>query len=92
LICETRFVQRSKEPVATSIPGEHTPGAIAAVGGRRETYYEQSRSRIAEAWDWLGPIVVICKAPNFLDPHALSPLNETRAKPARDYAILQRDH
>ena len=48
LISKSRSVKRSVEPVAAAISGKYSPGAITAMGRRRQTHDKQPCIKIAE--------------------------------------------
>ena len=48
LISKSRSVKRSVEPVAATISGKYSPGAITAMGRRRQTHDKQPCIKIAE--------------------------------------------
>jgi hypothetical protein len=49
LVGEVECMQRAIKPVPAPVAGKHSPGAIAAVGGRRQTDNQHPRLRIAES-------------------------------------------
>jgi hypothetical protein len=83
-------VQRAKQPVTASVAGEDSPSPVAAVGRRRKTNNKQPRPDVAEAGDWPAPVFVVVEAPNLLSSGLLTPLDQSRAKTAADYSILER--
>src|SRR5512143_3751035 len=89
LIGKTVGVQSAVEPVAAAIAGKHSPGAISAVGGRRETDDEQPRLRIAEARQRLGPIgLTLIAARRYLrDPFA--PAHQARTFAAANNGLIE---
>ena len=58
LVGETGLMQRAVKPVAAAVAGKHPPGAIAAMGRRRQTDDQDARFGIAESGERLGPIVL----------------------------------
>jgi hypothetical protein len=92
LICEARFVQGSKEPIAASVTGEDSAGSISAVSGRRESDDQDSRGSIAEAWDRTAPVVLIPEAPDFFLGDAFAPFDQPRTLPTFDDLLLQQSY
>jgi hypothetical protein len=89
LIRETRFVQRSEEPIATSVSGEDASSSIATVGGGRKPQHQQSCPRIAKARNRFAPVLLIAKSSNLLASDRLAPLDQPRAETASDDPVLQ---
>ncbi len=69
LIGKIKPVQSFIEPIATSVTGKYSPGAIAAVGGWRESQHQEAGSWIPEARDRPAPIFPL------LELSALCPRN-----------------
>ena len=86
---EPGAVERSVEPVAALVAGEHAPGPVGPVRGRREPDDEESRRRVAESRHGPGPVRPGAEARDLLPPHPLAVLDETRAEPAARQAPLE---
>src|SRR3990167_8308759 len=82
-------MKRAVEPVARAIPGEHPSRAVRAVGGRRESYENEPRARIAEAGNWFSPIGLGCECPALLASDLEAVTAEARAGFAPCYLALE---
>jgi hypothetical protein len=77
-------MQRTEEPLAAAVAGEHASGAVRPVRTRRQTDDDQASAGVAEAGNRPAPILLVgvCGAPLGCDP--LSPLDEPRTTTALD--------
>src|SRR5207248_2191989 len=89
LVRETGAVEGAKEPVAAAVARKDAPCPVAAVRGRGEPEYEQSRRRISEARDGPAPVGFVCEPPDLLARDLLAPGDEPGAERARNDALLQ---
>lgn len=64
LVGETRPVQRTVQPVARTIPGEHPARAVRSVRRRREAHDQEAGVRIPEPRYGPAPIALVPKAPD----------------------------
>jgi hypothetical protein len=83
-------VKRVEEPVARSVAGEDPAGPVAAVRGRRKPDHEQTRVRVTEARERLGPVLLVAMARGRLASRFRSPRNETRTERARYNVAAER--
>jgi hypothetical protein len=77
-------VQRGEEPVARTIAGEHPPGAVPAVGRRRQPDDQQACARVAEARHGTPPVRLVAERRPLLERDLLAPRDESRAQEAVD--------
>jgi hypothetical protein len=88
LVGNSSFMKRPEEPVATSVPGEHPPRPIGAMGGRRKPDDESTRPGIAEAGNRSTPVFFELKRPSLLDCHLLAPLDQPGTAFAGNEAVI----
>jgi hypothetical protein len=56
---EAELVQDGVHEVARAVTGERAAGAIGSVSAGGEAEDEDSGARVAEAWDWAGPVGLV---------------------------------
>src|SRR5512143_2060652 len=78
LVGESRAIQRRIEKVARSIAGKHSPGAIAAMRGRRQSHNQHPRPGIAEARHRLAPVGLLTKSTAFFLRYGRAILSQAR--------------
>jgi hypothetical protein len=81
-------MERTVHPTA-AITGKHSPGAIAAVCGRRQSHDEHARVRITEASKRLGPVVHALKAARRVLRACFPPAHQPRAFAAADDRLIE---
>src|SRR5437867_5422425 len=86
---ERGVVERVEQPVAAAVAGEHPPGAVAAVGGRRQADEEESRAWVAESRERLRPVVLPDVAAGRRRRHRLAVRDESGTESAADDAGVQ---
>ena len=75
---EADLVHRPPQEVARGVAGEHAPGPVAAVRGRREADEQDLRARVAEARHRPAPVRLVAEARD-LDPRLLlAPRDQAR--------------
>ena len=82
LVGEAGPVQRRVEPLAGAVAGEHPPGPVGAVGGRRQADDRDPRGGVAEAVQRPRPVVLAAVATRRVGGARLAPLDQPRAAPA----------
>ena len=88
-------VERSIEPVAAAVAGKDSSRAIAAVRRRRQADDEQTRRRIAESRQRLGPVALPLIAEWRFFGDLLAPTDQARALSASDHSpteMIQLSH
>ncbi len=82
LVGEAGAVHRPVEPVAGAVAGEHPPGAVGAVGRRRQPEHQDASVGVAEAGNATAPVgPVAIRGPPFAR-HLLPPGHEPWATAA----------
>ena len=76
-------MHRPEQPIARAIAGEHPPGAVGAVGRRRQAEHQDPRLRIAEAGDRPTPVHLVAERRPLLDGDLLAPRDQPRAQATR---------
>ena len=84
LVREPDRVHRREQEVARRVAGEHPPGPVAAVRGRRQPDEQDPRVRIAEPRHRPAPVRLVAEARHLLAGDLLPPRDEPRAATARD--------
>lgn len=79
---EPRLVEGAEQPRTTLISGEHSTGAVSAVGSRCQPHQQEPRARIAESGQGSGPIDVVGVAGRRLCSDGLAVRYEARTAPA----------
>ncbi len=82
-------VQRGEQPVAGAVPGEDSPGAVAAVGRRREADDEHTRGGRAPARDRAPPVGLRRVRRALVGRDPLAPLDEPVAGAAHRHRGLE---
>jgi hypothetical protein len=72
-------VQRFKEPIAAAITGEHSAGAIGAVGSRCQADDQQRNFGPTQVRDGFTPVIFILVLPSFFVRNLLTMFNQSRA-------------
>ena len=65
-----------------TVAGEHPPGSVGAVGGRRQPEHQTARPRITEAGHAATPVVLVAERRPLLRGDLLTPCDQPRAAPA----------
>src|SRR5947207_13355400 len=81
---EGRLEEGPEEEVARLVAREHPPGAVAAMGRRREADDQDPGARISKGRKRPGPIRLAPKAARRILRRELAPGDQTRAAPAGD--------
>src|ERR1700730_3670289 len=77
-------LKRDITPFAPPLPSEHSPGAVTAMGRRRKADDQETRLRVPETTQRLGPVIPSHIAPRRMLSHAFAPADQSGAPPARD--------
>ena len=75
-------VERPVEPVARTVAGEHPPGPVAAVGGRRQADHHEARRGVAETRHRPRPVGLVGERASAVGRHLFAPGDQPRAAPA----------
>jgi hypothetical protein len=82
LVGVTGPVQAGEQPVARAVAGENSPGAVAAVGGGRQTEDQEAPGRVAESGYRPAPVLPVPERGPLVPGHLLAPGHQARAAPA----------
>src|SRR5688572_5472453 len=82
--CKSCAMKCCIQPITATITGEHSPGAIAAVSGRRKPDNQQSRLRIAECRQGFCPIVLASESAWRIICAGFAPANQPWTSAAPD--------
>ena len=82
LVGQADAVQRGEQPVAGAVTGEDPPGAVGAVGGRRQADDQHARVGGAPAGDRAAPVRLPGVRRPLLARHLLAPAHQPWARPA----------
>ena len=72
LVGEASAKQSRGQRVPRTVAREHAPCAVSPVGSRRQTYHQESRVSIAEAWHRPPPVFPIPEGPPLSAGHLLT--------------------
>jgi len=89
LVCKTKSMERSIEPVSTAITSKNPAGAISAVCCWSQTDYEQPGSRTPEARDRFPPIAPSLEAIHLFPCDFFTPLHQSWASEAPRDLLLE---
>lgn len=89
LICESRSVERSVEPVAAAIPGKHSAGSIAAMGRRSKADNQETRLGIAKTRQGFRPVTFAVVASRRCLGDRFAPAHQPRAFVASSNRLLE---
>jgi len=78
-----------EEPVSTAVACEHSAGAVAAVGCRRQADDYQRCCRIPKSRQGESPILLGSIPADLIPRRPFAPLDEARALPATDDGVFQ---
>ena len=95
LVCKSRSMHRSEQPIAGPIAREKTARAIRTVGSRRKSEHQDRRSRVAKTRYGTSPVRPVTIRRPLLYRHLLAPCNQPRTTSAvRNLAaeLVQRIH
>src|SRR4029079_15493550 len=76
-------MERGEQEIPGRVTGEHPPGAIPAMGRRREAQQQDPRRRIAEAGHRPSPVGLVTEPRDLLPGDGLAPGDQPRAASAR---------
>ena len=86
---EAVSMQRSKQPVAAAIAGEHAARSIGAMRSRGEPDHDEASVRVAEPRYGPPPVLLIAVRRTFLGGNVLTPFDEAGTLPAIDDGRFQ---
>lgn len=89
LAAKSGFEHRAKQPIATSITGEHSPGAVGAVRGGRQTNDEKTRVLLSKRRHSPAPITLVLKAERRILGRRFAPRDEAGTQRAVGLNLLQ---
>ncbi len=89
LISKSHGVKRSVEPVAAAISGKNSPGAITAMGRRRQTHDKQPCIKIAKPRQRSRPIFFALVPPRRIARDRFAPPHQPRTFAASGYSLMK---
>ncbi len=89
LVGEAGAIKCGKKPVAGSVAGKNSPGAIAAMSGRGQAANQDSGAGIAKSGNRTPPIDFISIGGSLFSGHLFTPAHQTRTAAARDDALIE---
>src|SRR5262249_13539439 len=84
LIGKTMRVQCPIEPFPTAVASKSPAGAVAAMGGWRQTKHEEPGLRVTKTGDGFAPIGFLAKTAYFLRCHVVQVSDQARAQGTPD--------
>ena len=89
LIGKACCVKSFEQPVATSIPSEHSTRAVGSMSPWGESNDQEFGCGVAEVWNRLAPVIFVSIGSSFFHGHILAVLDQSRALSAGNHLLVK---